>query len=110
MRLFLIVVALIAPGACSEARPIAPGAIPVSAAARLDEGATVTVRGHLVFGSRARHLWHSREARRAGRSELCLTLVETAPHRDVLRRKSGSIVTIRGRIRSDVTSGYVGGR
>ncbi|MEA3011491.1 MAG: hypothetical protein QOD42_36 [Sphingomonadales bacterium] len=63
--------------------------------------------GQLSFGSHARQLWHSGQARRDHDFDGCVTLVDTLPLAPQLRRRDGQMVTLVGTARRDVTSGHV---
>jgi hypothetical protein len=70
-------------------------------------GREIVVQGHLSFGSHARQLWHSRQARQEDDPDGCITLVNTQRFARLLRQRNGHTVTLVGKARSDVTSGYV---
>lgn len=93
-------------GCAAQAKPPG-GTFSVLEAARSEEGRLVAVRGYLVFGSHARHLWSSKHAFGRGKTSSCLTLVETGPYRETLTRNSNRIVILKGRVKRDVTTGFV---
>lgn len=107
MKFILIAIGWGALCGCMNAGPNPSTPLPVSEALGAQEDRRVVVKGYLVFGSHARHLWRSEKAFRRGKVSSCLTLVETGPHRDVLTRNSNRLVVVTGRVRRDVTSGFV---
>lgn len=92
---------------CVTAQPNPSGTWSVVEAAGAEESRLVVVRGYLVFGSHARQLWLSKKAFGRGKISSCLTLVETGPHREALTRNSNRVVIVTGRVRRDVTTGFV---
>ena len=71
------------------------------------DGDVVRARGYLVFESHARQLWSSPDAYKSGDFTHCITLIDTQPHQRELSAKNRTFVTVTGRVRADVISGYV---
>jgi hypothetical protein len=92
---------------CVAATPRGEAVLMPGEVGRAEEGATVKVRGYLVFGSHARQLWLSERAARNNDIEDCVTLVNTLPLREQLTQSSRRIVTITGRAFRDVLTGRV---
>lgn len=102
---FIIMLSLISAGCASSGRAETDVLKPHKVGG-LDDGADVRVKGYLAFEFHARQLWSSKADARRNNILRCVTLVGTRPHQEVLKRKSGSITTIRGKAYKDVTTGH----
>lgn len=71
------------------------------------EGSMTSFAGYLVYESHARQLWRSKSAYKNGDTESCITLVNTSTHHKILTDHNRKIVRIIGKLRHDVTRGYV---
>jgi hypothetical protein len=71
------------------------------------EGSSVVVMGYLIYESHARQLWSSHHAYKQEDERKCLTLIGTLPHHDALSSNNRRLVKITGKLRNDVTSGYI---